>query len=56
MKKYVIPNIAVLRKRMDVMAGLDIYTTTQDVGDQLGNDADFDEDEPVVVNRSVWDN
>ena len=54
MKYYIQPNIAVLRRSMNVMAGLDLYSETV-TGGQLGNEATFDQPAAPAQPKNVWD-
>jgi len=51
MKYYIQPNIAVLRRSMNVM--LDLYSETG-TGGQLGNEGNF-EAPAAPAQKSVWD-
>lgn len=54
MKYYIQPNIHVLRKSMHVMAGIDLFSETGS-GEQLGNEAIFNEQPAAPANPKVWD-
>ena len=52
-KTYVSPRIAVLRKNLNVMAGLDLYSQVGS-GGQLGNEAIMD-DAGLPQAKNVWE-
>ena len=52
-KTYVSPRIAVLRRSLNVMAGLDLYSQVGS-GGQLGNEAIMD-DAGLPQIKSVWE-
>ncbi len=52
-KTYVSPRIAVLRRSLNVMAGLDLYSQVGS-GGQLGNEAIMD-DAGLPQAKSVWE-
>ena len=54
-KTYVSPRIAVLRRSLNVMAGLDLYSQVGiGSGGQLGNEAIMD-DAGLPQAKSVWE-
>lgn len=53
MKKYYSPRTAVLRKGLDIMKEIDIYSRTTP-SDQLGNQATMEE-ETLPSSKSVWE-
>ena len=52
MKKYSSPRIAILRKGMDILKEIDIYSRTSPT-EQLGNESTFEE-ETLPSSKSVW--
>lgn len=52
-KSYVSPRIAVLRRSLNVMAGLDLFSEVGG-GEQLGNEAIMD-DAALPQAKSVWE-
>ncbi len=56
MKKYVIPNISMLRKSMNVMqTEFVVFSDPTGAGEQLGNEGEFEEKQSMMGSTSVWD-